>query len=156
MRLSRALGKQLLGSVVVKGLTRGASPERCFRCLLATPRAVLLPLLSLLLRFLGVLPAFIFTPDRLKSIARAPQTEERGVLNCLPTACRNRTDAQKGERKEPARGRAGPDHPAVSRRVEGAPTYFSDRIETRTAAEFDKSDLAGKKLPRPRPVDALR
>ena len=53
--------------------------------------------------------------------------------NRLLTACRNRADAQKGE-KEPARGRAGPDHPAVSRRVEGTPAYVYDRIETRAAA----------------------
>ena len=70
-------------------------------------------------------------PMSTEPIAARFRRKESRVLNCLPTACRNRTDAQKGEKNDPARGRTGPGHLAI---VWKAPTDFSDRIETRAAA----------------------
>ena len=147
MGLSRALGKQLLGSVVVKGLTRGASPQRCFRCVLATSQDVLLPLLSLLRRLLRVLAALMPRQFclRQRRAAISPYEESWAELSSYVLPDRDRR--AKGAKKSPARGDGRPrarSHSHPRRRFEIAPTYFSDRIETRTAAEFDKSDLAGK------------
>ena len=67
--------------------------------------------------------------------------------NCLPMASLTATDGQRARKKAPRAAMAGrgPDCTATRpRRLEKAPTDFSDRFETRAAAEFDKSDLAGR------------
>ena len=61
--------------------------------------------MSVLLCFLCVLPAFIFTPDRLKTIAAARERKESRVPNCPLTACRNREGQQKPKNR-PARDNA--------------------------------------------------
>ena len=96
-----------------------------YKDVLVAAQAVLMPLLR------GSFASRQANVDK-KTIAAPFRRKESRVLNCPPTACRNRTDA--GGKNHPERGRAWPDHPAVSRRVEGAPAYFSDIIEPRAAA----------------------